>query len=121
MSDFTIWHNPRCSTSRYVLNALQESGVSLTVRDYQKEPPTEAEIRRVLDQLGTGPRGLLRRNNTPYDELGLGDPTLSDDALIAAMAAHPLLIERPLVIGPNGGELTRPKERIHDFLTEQGR
>lgn len=121
MSAFTIWHNPKCSTSRFVLKALQDAGVDPAVRDYQTEPPTEAQIAKVLAQLQIGPRGLLRRKNTPYDDLGLGDPGLSDQALIAAMAAHPLLIERPVVIGPNGAILARPKESIHDFITEQGR
>lgn len=116
MSDFTIWHNPKCSISRYVLQALQDGGVDLTVRDYQAQPPSVAELRDALDQLGIAPRDLLRRRNTPYDELGLGDPALSDDALIAAMAEHPALIERPVVFGPTGARLCRPKEAVFDLL-----
>ncbi|MBC9247730.1 arsenate reductase (glutaredoxin) [Paracoccus sp. 11-3] len=119
MSDFTIWHNPKCSTSRYVLQALQDAGVDLTVRDYQKQPPTVADLKSALNQLGMTPRELLRRQNTPYDDLGLGDTSLSDDALLQAMADHPLLIQRPAVFGPKGAIMARPKETIHDFLTEQ--
>lgn len=119
MSGFTIWHNPKCSTSRYVLQALQDAGVDLTVRDYQKEPPGPAELRSALQQLGMTPRDLLRRQNTPYDELGLGDKSLSDDALVQAMSDHPLLIQRPAVFGPKGAIMAGPKETIHDFLIQQ--
>ena len=87
MSDYTIWHNPKCSTSRFVLKALQDAGVGLTVRDYQKQPPTADDLRDALDRLAMAPRDLLRRRNTPYDDLGLGDPVLTDDALIAALDA----------------------------------
>ncbi|WP_347138023.1 arsenate reductase (glutaredoxin) [Paracoccus sp. SSK6] len=116
MSDYTIWHNPKCSTSRFVLQALQDAGADVAVRDYQAQPPTVAELRAALDRLGIAPRGLLRRRNTPYDDLGLGDPALSDDALIAAMAEHPGLIERPVVFGPKGARLCRPKETVFDLL-----
>ena len=119
MSGFTIWHNPKCSTSRYVLQALQDAGVDLTVRDYQKEPPSIEELRLALQRLGMTPRDLLRRQNTPYDDLGLGDPSLSDDALLQAMADHPSLIQRPAVFGPHGAIMARPKETIHDFLNRQ--
>lgn len=113
---FTIWHNPRCSTSRFVLQALRDAGADVTVRDYQAQPPTTAELRNALDRLGMGPRDLLRRRNTPYDDLGLGDPALSDDALIAAMADHPALIERPVVFAPSGARLCRPKETVFALL-----
>ncbi|MCZ0960311.1 arsenate reductase (glutaredoxin) [Paracoccus benzoatiresistens] len=116
MSDYTIWHNPKCSTSRFVLQALQDAGAEVEVRDYQAQPPTVGELRAALDRLGLAPRGLLRRRNTPHDELGLGDPALSDDALIAAMAEHPALIERPVVFGPKGARLCRPKEAVFDLL-----
>lgn len=119
MSDFTIWHNPKCSTSRYALKALQDAGVDVDVRDYQKQPPTPAELKAALNRLGMAPRELLRRQNTPYDDLGLGDKSLSDDALIQAMADHPLLIQRPAVFGPKGAIMARPKETIHDFLIQQ--
>lgn len=116
MSDCTIWHNPKCSTSRFVLKALQDAGVGPTVRDYQKQPPTVDDLRDSLKRLGMVPRDLLRRRNTPHDDLGLGDPLLSDDALIAAMADHPALIERPVVFGPDGARLCRPKETVFTLL-----
>ena len=117
MSDYTIWHNPKCSTSRFVLQALRDSGADVTVRDYQAQPPTADELRDALKRLGIGPRDLLRRRNTPFDDLGLGDPALSDDALIAAMADHPAVIERPVVFGPTGARLCRPKETVFDLLS----
>lgn len=113
---YTIWHKPTCSTSRFVLNALREAGVEVTVRDYIKDAPSVAELEQALALLGIGPRGLLRRKGTPHDELGLSDPSLEDATLIAAMAEHPILIERPVVFGPQGAVLCRPKERILDFL-----
>lgn len=116
MSGYNIWHNPSCSTSRFVLQALRDAGVDLTVRDYQKQPPSVGELHAALDRLGAAPRALLRRRNTPYDDLGLDDPTLTDDALIAAMAEHPALIERPVVFGPHGARLCRPKETVFALL-----
>ena len=113
---YVIWHKPTCSTSRFVLAALREAGADVVVRDYVKDPPDAPELRRVLRLLGTGPRGLLRRKGTSHDELGLGDPDLSDEQLIMAMAAHPLLIERPVVLGPGRGMLCRPKERIFEIV-----
>lgn len=116
MSGYTIWHNPKCSTSRFVLTALQDAGVGLTVRDYLAQPPTADDLRDALDRLGIAPRDLLRQRNTLYCALGLDDPALSDDALIAAMAQHPALIERPVVFGPHGARLCRPKETVFDLL-----
>ncbi|WP_111559699.1 arsenate reductase (glutaredoxin) [Paracoccus sediminilitoris] len=113
---WTIWHKPTCSTSRFVLNALREAGIDVTVRDYIKDAPSVVELEQALALLGIGPRGLLRRKGTPFDELGLSDPALDDAALIAAMAEHPILIERPVVFGPEGAVLCRPKERIFNFL-----
>lgn len=120
MAGYVIWHRPTCSTSRFVLDALREAGVQVTVRDYVQQPPDAPEIARALQMLGIGPRGLLRRKGTPYEELGLSGPALGDASLITAMAEHPLLIERPVVFGPRGAILCRPKERIFDFLM-QGR
>ncbi len=116
MSEYLIWHNPKCSTSRFVLQALREAGVDLAVRDYQQQPPSAQELRDAVDRLGIAPRGLLRRKNTPHDHLGLSDPALSDEALIAAMPDHPALIERPVVFGPTGARLCRPKETVFDML-----
>lgn len=120
MSGFTIWHNPKCVTSRFALAALREAGIDPVVRDYQKDPPSVAELRDALSRLGMPPRGLLRRQNTPYDDLGLGDQSLSDDALIAAMAAHPALIQRPVVFAPHTARLCRPKEAVFDLLAVVG-
>ena len=120
MSDYTIWHNPKCSTSRFVLAAMRDAGIKPVVRDYQQDPPSQGELRAALTAAGLSPRGLLRRKNTPYDDLGLGDPGLSDDDLIAAMSAHPAVIERPLVLTPRGAALCRPKEKIFDLLPGQG-
>ncbi len=116
MGGYTIWHNPKCSTSRFVLAALRDAGVDPVVRDYQKDPPSVAELRDALALLGIAPRDLLRRKNTPYDDLGLGDASLSDDALIAAMAAHPAVMERPVVFAPAAARLCRPKEAVFDLL-----
>lgn len=116
MADYTIWHNPGCSTSRVVLQALREAGVSVTVRDYRQQPPSVAELRAALQQLDLPPRALLRRRNTPHDDLGLGDPALPDEALIEAMALHPVLIERPVVFGPRGARLCRPKDAVFELL-----
>lgn len=116
MSGYTIWHNPKCSTSRFVLTALREAGLDPVVRDYQKDPPSVTELRDALARLGIAPRDLLRRKNTPYDALGLGDATLSDDALITAMSENPAVIERPVVFTPETARLCRPKEVVFDLL-----
>ena len=113
---WVIWHKPTCSTSRWVLAALREAGIAPEVRDYIAAPPSEDALRDALSRLGIGARGLLRRKGTPFAELGLGDPGLSDDALIAAMAAHPILIERPVVFAPHGAVLCRPKERVGELI-----
>lgn len=113
---WVIWHKPTCSTSRWVLAALREAGIAPEVRDYIAAPPSGAELRAVLVRLGIGARGLLRRRGTPYAALGLGDPALSEDALIAAMAAQPILIERPVVLSPQGAVLCRPKEAVLDLI-----
>ena len=112
----TIWHNPNCSTSRKVLGLIRASGVEPKIVDYVKTPPSGAAIRAALKAMEIGPRDLLRRRGTPYDELGLDDETLSDAALIEAMHAHPILIERPVVQSPKGARLCRPAERVADIL-----
>jgi len=112
----TIYHNPKCSTSRKVLGMLTDAGIKPTVIEYLKTPPTKAELQGLLTRMGTGPRALLRRRGTPYDELGLDDPSKSDDALIDAIVAHPILIERPVVVTAKGAAVCRPVERLHDLL-----
>ncbi len=111
-----IWHNPKCSTSRKVLEMIRAKGVEPQIVDYQKTPPSAAEIKAALKAMGMKPRDLLRRKNTPYEELGLDDPKLSDAQLVAAMAEHPLLIERPVVHTNKGTRLCRPVERLQEIL-----
>ena len=112
----TIWHNPKCSTSRKVLEMIRAEGVEPAIIDYVNNPPSVAEIKSALKEMGAKPRDLLRRRGTPYDDLGLDDETLGDAALIAAMHAHPILIERPVVRTRKGTRLCRPPERVKDIL-----
>ena len=112
----TIWHNPKCATSRKVLGLIRASGVEPEVVDYVNAAPSAAAIKAALKAMAMKPRDLLRRRGTPYDELGLGDESLSDAALVAAMHAHPILIERPVVQSPKGARLCRPPERVQEIL-----
>jgi arsenate reductase len=112
----TIWHNPKCGTSRKVLEMIRAKGIAPTVVDYVKSPPSVADLKAVLKEMGVKPRDLLRRRGTPYDELGLDDEKLGDAALIAAMHEHPILIERPVVRAPKGTRLCRPPERLKDII-----
>ena len=112
----TIWHNPKCGTSRKVLAAIRARRIEPDVVEYLKDPPGPAEIRSALTEMGIGPRELLRRRGTPYDALGLGKPKWTDADLIAAMAKHPLLIERPVVRTRKGARLCRPPDRLDEIL-----
>jgi len=112
----TIWHNPKCGTSRKVLEMIRAKGIEPTVVDYVKSPPSVTDIKTVLKEMGGKARDLLRRRGTPYDELGLGDETLGDAALIAAMHEHPILIERPVVRTRKGTRLCRPPERLKGLI-----
>jgi arsenate reductase len=112
----TIWHNPKCGTSRKVLEMIRAKGIEPTIVDYVKSPPSVADIKAVLEEMGGKPRDLLRRRGTPYDELGLDDAKLGDAALVAAMHEHPILIERPVVRAPKGTRLCRPPERLKDIV-----
>jgi arsenate reductase len=112
----TIWHNPKCGTSRKVLEIVRARGIEPKIVDYVKEPPSVAAIKAALQAMGIKPRDLLRRRGTPYDELGLGDMALADAALIEAMHAHPMLIERPVVHSPKGTRLCRPPEAVEELL-----
>jgi arsenate reductase (glutaredoxin) len=115
-SEVVIYHNPACTTSRKVLGMIREAGVEPRIIEYLKTPPDRKELVDLLHRMGLTPRQLLRRRGTPYDELGLADPGISDDALIDAILAHPVLIERPVVVGPRGVRLCRPPERVHEVL-----
>lgn len=112
----TIYHNPNCGTSRNTLAMIRASGVEPQVVEYLTTPPTRAELISLMARMGVGPRDVLRENGTPYAELGLGEPSLSDDALIDAMIAHPILINRPIVATPKGVRLCRPSEVVLDIL-----
>ena len=112
----TIYHNPACGTSRNVLAMLRQSGEDPVIVEYLKTPPSRDVLLELLERMGMAPRALLRRKGTPYAELGLDDPTLSDAALVGAMLAHPLLIERPIVASARGVRLCRPSERVLELL-----
>ena len=112
----TIYHNPACGTSRNVLGLIRNSGEEPTVIEYLKHPPTRADLVSLIARMGITPRALLRRKGTPYDELGLDDPALTDEQLIDAMMAHPILINRPIVVTPLGVKLCRPSESVLDIL-----
>lgn len=118
MTDIIIYHNPDCGTSRNVLALIRNSGVEPHVVEYLKTPPVRALLVEMIDRAGMTPRELLREKGTPYADLGLGDASLSDDALIDAMMAHPILINRPLVVTPLGVKLCRPSEAVLDILPE---
>ncbi|ACB96956.1 arsenate reductase (glutaredoxin) [Beijerinckia indica] len=114
--DYVIFHNPSCGTSRKVLAALREAGIELEIRLYLKSPPSPAELADLLARMDMTPRALLRRKEKVYAELGLDDKSLSDATLIAAMSAHPILIERPIVVTPKQAVLCRPPEKVEALL-----
>ena len=112
----TLYHNPRCSKSRQALALLQEHGIEPAIRLYLENPPTAAELKKLLAQLGIGPRQLLRTGEDAYKELNLKDERLSDAALIKAMTAHPKLIERPIAIKTDRAVIGRPPENVLALL-----
>ena len=116
--DIVIYHNPACGTSRNTLAMIRNAGIEPHVIEYLKTPPSRALLVQLIDRAGMTPRELLREKGTPYAELGLGDETLTDDALVDAMMAHPILINRPLVVSPLGVLLCRPSEAVLDLLPE---
>ncbi len=112
----TIYHNPVCGTSRNTLAMIRQSGEEPVVIEYLKTPPSREKLVELIAAMGIGARGLLREKGTPYAELGLADPTWSDDQLIEQMLAHPILINRPIVVTPLGTRLCRPSETVLDIL-----
>lgn len=114
--DVIVYHNPGCGTSRNTLAMIRNAGIEPHVIEYPKTPPSRAMLVQLIERAGLSPRELLREKGTPYAELGLGDDTLSDEALIDAMMAHPILINRPLVVSPMGVRLCRPSEAVLDIL-----
>jgi len=119
--DVVIYHNPACGTSRNTLALIRNAGIEPHVVEYLKTPPSRALLVELIDRAGITPRDLLREKGTPYAELGLGDTSLTDAALIDAMMAHPVLINRPLVVSPLGVRLCRPSEAVLDLLSEPQR
>ena len=116
MTDIIIYHNPECGTSRNTLAMIRNAGIEPHVVEYLKNPPARALLVELIERADMTPRELLREKGTPYAELGLGDTSLSDDALVDAMMAHPILINRPLVVSPLGVKLCRPSEAVLDLL-----
>lgn len=116
--DVVIYHNPACGTSRNTLAMIRNAGIEPHVVEYLKTPPSRALLVELIDRAAITPRDLLREKGTPYTELGLGDGSLTDDALLDAMMAHPVLINRPLVVSPLGVRLCRPSEAVLDLLPE---
>ena len=112
----TIWHNPACGTSRNTLALIRNSGEEPRVVEYLNTPPTREELAAAIRAAGLTVRGALRRKGTPYDALGLDDPALSDEALLEAMLAHPILINRPFVFTERGVRLCRPSELVLEIL-----
>lgn len=115
----TIYHNPDCGTSRNTLGLIRNSGEEPQIIEYLKTPPSRDALRDLVARMGITVRDLLREKGTPYAALGLGDPSLTDDQLLDAMMAHPILINRPIVVSPRGVRLCRPSERVLDLLPPQ--
>ena len=112
----TIYHNPACGTSRNTLTMIRQSGEEPEVIEYLKNPPSREKLVGLIAAMGMTPRELLREKGTPYAVLGLGDPKWSDDQLIDFMLAHPILINRPIVVTPLGTMLARPSEAVLNIL-----
>ncbi len=112
----TIYHNPKCGTSRNVLAMIRQSGEEPVVVEYLKTPPSRERLQALIAAMGAPVRAVLREKGTPYAELGLGDPKWSDDQLLDFMIAHPILINRPIVVTPKGTRLCRPSETVLDIL-----
>lgn len=118
MTDITIYHNPACGTSRNTLALIRNSGAEPTVILYLETPPSRDELKKLIADMGIGVRDLLRKNTEPYEQLGLAEDRFSNDELLDAMLAHPLLINRPVVVTPLGTKLCRPSEVVLDILPD---
>ncbi|MFC3637713.1 arsenate reductase (glutaredoxin) [Camelimonas fluminis] len=117
--DVVIYHNPACGTSRNTLAMIRNAGIEPHVIEYLKTPPSREMLVQLIGRMGISARALLREKDTPYADLGLGDPDLTDDQLLDAMLAHPVLINRPIVVSPKGVRLCRPSEAVLDLLPPQ--
>jgi len=115
-TDIIIYHNPACGTSRNTLAMIRHAGIEPHVIEYLKTPPSRALLEQLIARSGIAPRALLRQKGTPFADLGLDHQTLPDAALIDAMMAHPILINRPLVVSPKGVRLCRPSEAVLELL-----
>jgi arsenate reductase len=118
MMAVTIYHNPACGTSRNTLAMIRNAGIEPIIIEYLKNPPSRGELKAMIANAGLTVREAIREKGTPYAELGLGDPSLTDDALLDAMLTHPILINRPFVVTPLGTRLARPSELVLDILPE---
>lgn len=116
MSDISIYHNPACGTSRNALARIRAAGVEPTIIEYLKTPPDKTTLKALIARMGVPVREVLRAKAPPYTELGLGDPKWTDAQLIDFMLAHPILINRPIVVSPRGAALCRPVERVDALL-----
>ena len=114
--DVIIYHNPACGTSRNTLGLIRNAGIEPHVIEYLRTPPTRTMLKNLIARMGLAVRDLLREKGTPYHDLGLGDPSLTEDRLLDAMMAHPILINRPIVVTPYGVKLCRPSEAVLDIL-----
>lgn len=117
--DVIIYHNPDCGTSRNTLGLIRNAGIEPHIIEYLKTPPTRLLLRHLIERMNVPVRDVLREKGTPYKELGLDDLSLTDDQLLDAMMAHPILINRPIVVTPNGVRLCRPSEEALDLLPPQ--
>lgn len=118
--DVIIYHNPACGTSRNTLALIRHVGIEPHVIEYLKTPPSRALVQDMVARMGVPLREVLREKGTPFAELGLGDPALGDDQLLDAIEAHPVLLNRPVVVTPKGVRLCRPSEAVLDLLPEEG-
>jgi arsenate reductase len=117
--DVIIYHNPDCGTSRNTLAMIRNAGIEPHVIEYLKTPPTRLLLRQLIERMAVSVREVIREKGTPYKELGLDDPSLTDDQLLDAMTAHPILINRPIVVSRKGVRLCRPSEAVLDLLPPQ--
>jgi arsenate reductase (glutaredoxin) len=116
MTDIIIYHNPECGTSRNTLGLIRNAELEPHVIEYLKTPPSRAMLKSLIARMGVPVREVIRIKGTPYQELGLDDPSLTDDQLLDAMLAHPILINRPIVVTTKGVKLCRPSEAVLDIL-----
>ena len=117
----TIYHNPKCGTSRSVLAMIRDAGEEPEIIAYLEQPPPREKLVELIGRMGISPRDLLRRKGTPYDDLGLDDPKFTDDQLVDFMIEHPILINRPIVVSDRGVKLCRPPETVLEILPEPQR